>query len=124
VRGVAVVELALALAVPFAGRDPVVPGAAAALGLGFAAVGVIGRTRRTRKPCGCFGTTSGGSFGGTNILAGLALVAWSALAYAYPPDDYRVATLLLGLNAAVGGLCWRNRKYLPMFFNAAIRRTS
>ncbi|MGI5245259.1 MauE/DoxX family redox-associated membrane protein [Dactylosporangium sp. CA-139066] len=126
VRVLAVVELALALLVPFAGRSPVVPAGAAALGIAFAAVGVVGRTRRTRKPCGCFGATSGGSFGGTNILAGLALVAWAGLAFAYPLDDYRAASLLLGLIVVIGGLCWSNRKYIPLFFNAvtAIRRTS
>lgn len=126
VRGLAVVELALALLVPFAGRVPVVPAAVAALGVAFALVGVIGQVRGTRRPCGCFGTTSGDSFGRMNVLAGLALVGWAGLAFAHPLGDYRVAALLLSLNAVVGGLCWRNRKYIPLFFNAvtAIRRTS
>ncbi|WP_345131595.1 MauE/DoxX family redox-associated membrane protein [Dactylosporangium darangshiense] len=126
VRVVAVVELALALLVPFAGRFAVVQAVAALLGLSFAAIGVVGKTRRTRKPCGCFGTTSGGSFGGANILAGLALMAWAGLAFARPLEDYRTVALLLGLNVVIGGLCWRNRRYIPLFFNSvtAIRRTS
>jgi hypothetical protein len=126
VRGLAVVELALALLVPFAGRSPAVPVAAAALGVAFAATGVVGKVRGTRKPCGCFGGTSGGSFGGLNILAGLALLVWAGLALAYPLGEYRVASLLLGLIAVVGGLCWRNRRLIPLFFNSvtAIRRTS
>jgi hypothetical protein len=127
VRLLATAELALALIVPFAGGTVAAQIAVATLGAGFAAVGVAGRIRGTDLPCGCFGATSGTSFGLTHIASGAALAGWVLLARAYPlPGEHRTTALLLGLNLVVAGLCIRNRKYIPMFFNAvtAIRRNS
>ncbi|MBX6354333.1 MAG: hypothetical protein IRZ05_00590 [Micromonosporaceae bacterium] len=127
VRLLAAGELTLALLVPFVGGATATQVVVAALGLAFAAVGVAGQLRGTRLPCGCFGSASGTSFGAMNIAAGAALVGWAVLAWAHPlPDGYRPAALLLGLNLVVAGFCLRNRRYIPMFFNAvtAIRRAS
>lgn len=89
VRGIGVLEAAIALGVLI---EPVRPTAAvllAVLGLSFLALGIAGRVRDADEPCGCFGATSQQPLGYQNVWLGLVVgaVGVANLFLSYQPSD-------------------------------------
>lgn len=121
IRAVAAVEIALAALAAFAQEHPLTFLIAALLGAGFALVGVMGRLWASSLPCGCFGRSGSRSFGGWNVLAGAAVLAW-ALVPALRETEHDQAVQLLALNVAVVVPVWANRRYLTVFFRGTIAR--
>jgi methylamine utilization protein MauE len=95
-RVLAIVEIAVAAALP---APPVrMPAAAAVslLGVSFVALGLLGIARHSETPCGCFGASGRRPLGWSNAALGLVLAAAYPINAAWSPaDDYTVATLLL-----------------------------
>jgi hypothetical protein len=95
-RAVAIVEIAVAAALP---APPVrAPAAVVAslLGASFVVLGLLGIARHSKAPCGCFGASGRRPLGWSNVVLGLVLAAAYPINAAWSPaDDYTVATLLL-----------------------------
>jgi hypothetical protein len=94
-RAAAIVEIAAAAALPIPPLRVPVAVTVALLGFGFMALGLLGTTRHSKAPCGCFGTSGERPLGRLNILLGLALTSvYPINAVGSPGADYPVATLL------------------------------
>ncbi|MES9542606.1 MauE/DoxX family redox-associated membrane protein [Actinomadura sp. NPDC000600] len=96
VRGLAAVEIAAAVALIVGPLRVPAAVLASLLGLLFAAFGVLGRTRRSTAPCGCFGASADRPLGWSNVAVGLLLAAVLPLAAttATPADHTEGAVLL------------------------------
>jgi hypothetical protein len=98
VRGIGILEAAIALGVLI---EPVRPTSAvllAVLGLSFLALGIAGRVRDANEPCGCFGAASQRPLGYQNVGLGLVICAVGVanLLISYQPsDDARAAAPIL-----------------------------
>ena len=108
VRAFAVVEVAAAVALLVAGTRTAGALLVAALGACFASLGLLGRVRRSRVACGCFGRAGGRPLGLSNAAMGLALVLAAPLnlsidVSAATAHDYSRAALI---GAALGSLAF------------------
>ncbi|MEU8251355.1 MauE/DoxX family redox-associated membrane protein [Nonomuraea sp. NPDC048916] len=121
IRAVASVEIALAALATFNQEHVLTFVLAVALGASFVLVGVAGRLRASSLPCGCFGRTGSRSFGGWNVLAGAAVMAW-AMVPALRETGHDQAALLLALNITVVVPVWANRRYLSVFVRGTMAR--
>jgi len=103
--GIIEITTAVLLATPN-GRQPVLV-LLVALGLGFAAAGVLGLIRGARKPCGCFGATSRRPLGAVNFTFGCFFLGFAVLALQLPAPEastaFTEATVSL---AIIGSIVW------------------
>jgi hypothetical protein len=110
VRVVAAVEIlvGMALLTPATHMSGVI--ATAALGVVFAALGVVGRVRRSAAPCGCLGATGSRSLGLFNVAVGLVLTIFGVFSAAatFAAGSDRLVPVLTALFLLL--LCvWMNR---------------
>lgn len=95
-RVAAIVEVAVAAALPIPSARVPAAAAMALLGAGFVVLGVLGAVRHGSAPCGCFGSSGTRPLGWTNALLGLAVAAVYPVNAVWSPGvRYSVATLLL-----------------------------
>jgi hypothetical protein len=78
-RGIACLEIAAALLVATRWLGPAGYLLTAVVGLGITGFAISALTRGRAVACGCFGETGGRPVGAVNVLAGLGLVAGSAV---------------------------------------------
>jgi hypothetical protein len=97
-RGIACLEIAAALLVATRWLSPAGYLLAGVVGLGIAGFATSALTRGRAVACGCFGETGGRPVGAVNVLAGLGLVAGSAvllaIARSVPAPELTDGTLL------------------------------
>jgi hypothetical protein len=81
VRSFAFVEVAVAFALFWHATRPAGLIVASGIGLVFIGLGLLGLARRVRKPCGCFGRSTGRPLGRVNVLAGVVILIGSAMLF-------------------------------------------
>ncbi|SCE78726.1 Methylamine utilisation protein MauE [Micromonospora viridifaciens] len=111
VRAVAVVETVVGAGLLLPASRGAAAAAATGLGASFAAAGLVGWSRRTTLPCGCFGRPERRPLGVTNVLIGAAVVVLGVVVLALdpsavlPPDRMAIVTASLVVGLAL--LLWR-----------------
>jgi hypothetical protein len=112
VRMLAAVEIGAALALSVAAARPAGAAVALLLGIGFAAVGLLGALRGSGVPCGCFGRPDGHPLGVPNVAIGLALALVSAAVLWAGPEhrtDELAGSVLLTAGLALLLTGWLQR---------------
>src|SRR5687768_3003858 len=78
-----------------------------ALGASFVALGVAGRMRGSRQPCGCFGGDSMRPLGAGNVAAGALLIVVAVVNFwAPPPADPTNVAAYTSMCTAVASVGW------------------
>jgi hypothetical protein len=94
----------------------------ASLGAGFVALGVAGRLRGSRQPCGCFGASSTRPLGAANVAAGVFLLLVAAVNGWAPapaePTDVAAYTSMGTAIVSVGWLFWSSRDRIRVMVDA------
>jgi methylamine utilization protein MauE len=115
VRGFGVAESAAAVGLLIAPVRLAAAIAAAALGVSFAALGMLGVARGSNLPCGCFGAAGQRPLGWANVWLGAALVLpWPLVAAVgqVPGRGYSVAAALFASIGTVLLCLWLNRRLI------------
>ncbi|HEY7432462.1 MAG TPA: MauE/DoxX family redox-associated membrane protein [Streptosporangiaceae bacterium] len=115
VRGFGLAESAAALGLLIAPARLAAAAATAALGVSFAALGVLGLVRGSNLPCGCFGAAGQHPLGWPSVWLGAALVIpWPLIAAvgAVPAGRYSVAAALFASIGTVLLCLWLNRRLI------------
>jgi len=95
-RAAAIVEIAVAAALPVPLLRLPAAIVVSLLGASFGVLGLLGIARHSKAPCGCFGTSGRRPLGWFNVALGLALAAVYPINAAWSAGErYPVATLLL-----------------------------
>jgi hypothetical protein len=121
VRGFAVAEIAVALALLIAPVRPAAAVVALALGLCFVALGILGRVRSVSLACGCFGESGRHPLGWANVGYGAVLgltVPLSRLAR-WQAGPYTAAGPVLAAACAILLCLWLNRREATGAVNGA-----
>lgn len=99
----------------------------AVLGASFMVLGVAGRLRGSRRPCGCFGAGSTRPLGTVNIAAGVLLLLVAAINFwaLTPAEPVNVAayTSMCTVITSVGWLFWSSRDRIRVMVGALRTRT-
>jgi hypothetical protein len=127
VRLAAVLEAIAAIAVATPGlRLPAQP-FVGALGLAFLVLGMLGKARGSRQPCGCLGASSARPLGTTNVLMGLALltVVLLNIEIVRPGNATAVAvsTSFLTVIISVVWLFWTSRQRIRLVIGNVRKET-
>jgi hypothetical protein len=113
-RGVAVVEIAVAGSLLTTVTQLAGALATTALGLCFAVLGAVGLRRGSSTPCGCLGSSSRHPLGWTNIGVGLALAAVGPLnllaSGTRPAAQYATGAVLVTAIGTVALSLWAHRE--------------
>lgn len=127
VRGFAAAELLVAFGTVVPALRAAAAVAVALLGAAFAAAGALGAARRSRVPCGCFGTGGTRPLGATSLALGLLFAAAGTVQTALPaaavPPALTTAAVLLTVTASAGWLLAGHHAHARRALVAALNRT-
>jgi hypothetical protein len=101
IRVFAVSEIAVAALLMWATTRAVGLTAAAAFGVAFVGLGVVGVARGGREPCGCFGRATGRPIGWVNVVLGALILAASVVLLRIPGSVHPAAPQTLLATTAV-----------------------